>query len=118
MSRNPSSITSSKSDASQRQPRDTSGQQPRRKNEPAADGGWFVYIVRCRDGTLYTGVTTDLDRRVQQHNDGTGARYTRSRRPVRLVHAEPCHNRGDALRRELAIKALSRDEKQLLIAGR
>jgi len=73
--------------------------------------------VRCHDGTLYTGVTTDLDRRVQQHNDGTGARYTRARRPVRLVFSEPCGGRGDALRRELAIKALSRQEKQLLITG-
>lgn len=72
-------------------------------------------MLVCRDGSIYTGVTTDVDRRVRQHNEGTGARYTRSRRPVRLAFTEPCGGRGDALRRELALKALSHDEKRLMI---
>jgi len=72
-------------------------------------------MLVCRDGSIYTGVSTDVERRVRQHNEGTGARYTRSRRPVRLAFTEPCNGRGDALRRELALKALSHDEKRLLI---
>jgi len=72
-------------------------------------------MLVCRDGSIYTGVTTDIVRRVKQHNDGVGARYTCSRRPVRLAYAEPCGSHGDALRRELALKALSRSEKQLVI---
>ena len=61
---------------------------------------WQVYMVECRDGSLYTGIARDLERRLAAHNAGTGARYTRSRRPVRLVYAEPRSNRGDAQRRE------------------
>ncbi|HOT28267.1 MAG TPA: GIY-YIG nuclease family protein [Candidatus Ozemobacteraceae bacterium] len=72
-------------------------------------------MLVCRDGSIYTGVTTDVDRRVRQHNEGTGARYTRSRRPVWLAFTEPCGGRGDALRRELALKALTHDEKRLMI---
>ncbi len=72
-------------------------------------------MLVCKDGSIYTGVTTDVDRRVRQHNEGTGARYTRSRRPVRLAFTEPCGGRGDALRRELALKALTHDEKRLMI---
>jgi len=78
---------------------------------------WFVYVVRCRDGSLYTGVSTDVAARVATHNDGDGARYTRSRRPVRLVHVERKRSRSSALRREAAIKALPRPEKLALIAG-
>ncbi|MBP7635581.1 GIY-YIG nuclease family protein [Candidatus Ozemobacteraceae bacterium] len=72
-------------------------------------------MLVCRDGSIYTGVTTDVDRRVRQHNEGTGARYTRSHRPVRLAFTEPCGGRSDALRRELALKALTHDEKRLMI---
>ncbi len=72
-------------------------------------------MLVCKDGSIYTGVTTDIARRVKQHNDGVGARYTRSRRPVRLAFSESCADRGDALRRELALKALSRSEKKLVI---
>ena len=79
---------------------------------------WLVYILRCADGTLYTGVTTDLDRRCRQHNDGTASRYTRCRLPVRLVYQEPQPDRSAALRREAAIKALSRRAKQALICRR
>ncbi len=83
-------------------------------------GGWFVYVLRCADGTLYTGVTTDVSRRCEQHNAGTASRYTRSRRPTRLVYQEAHPDQGSALRREAAIQALSRREKLALVrrAGR
>lgn len=78
---------------------------------------WYVYVARCGDGTLYTGVTTDPARREAAHNAGRGAAYTRSRRPVRLVYQEPASGRGAALRRELAIKRLSRSDKEALMGG-
>jgi putative endonuclease len=78
---------------------------------------WFVYVVRCRDGSLYTGISTDVAARVAVHNQGRGARYTRSRRPVTLVYVERRRFRSTALRRELAIKALPRTQKLGLIAG-
>jgi uncharacterized protein (TIGR02453 family) len=77
---------------------------------------WHVYVARCGDGTLYTGITTDPARREAAHNAGRGASYTRSRRPVRLVHLEPAADRGAALRRELAIKRLPRQEKERLLS--
>jgi len=76
---------------------------------------WFVYVLRCADGTFYTGTTTDLDRRCRQHNAGTASRYTRSRRPTRLVYQDAQPDRGTALKREAAIKALSRKQKEALI---
>ncbi len=76
---------------------------------------WFVYVLRCADGSLYTGVTTDLTRRHKQHNAGTASRYTRSRLPVELVYRETRRDRSSALKREVAIKALSRREKLALI---
>jgi len=94
-----------------------------RRMEPRAEAvmprreAWFVYVLACSDGSLYTGVTVDPDRRVRQHNEGVGARYTRGRRPVRLAHLEPCADRGAALRRERAVKALPRASKLALIAG-
>lgn len=78
---------------------------------------WYVYLARCADGTLYTGVTTDLEARERAHNRGRGAAYTRSRLPVSIVHAEPAADRGDALRRELAIKGLTRKAKEELVAA-
>ena len=78
-------------------------------------GRWFVYVVRCADGSLYTGVSTDVVGRVAAHNAGRGARYTRARRPVELVHVERKRNQGTALRREAAIKALPRRGKLTLI---
>ncbi len=78
---------------------------------------WFVYLARCRDGTLYTGVTTDPAGRERAHNAGRGAAYTRSRLPVSLVHVEPAAGRGDALRRELEIKRLTRKEKEAMVGG-
>lgn len=78
-------------------------------------GSWFVYLLRCADGSLYTGVTNDLSRRLQQHNAGTASRYTRSRLPAVLVYQEPRASHSDALKRELAIKGLSHQEKESLI---
>lgn len=75
---------------------------------------WFVYVVECRDRSLYTGVTNDLDARMLAHNEGRGAKYTRSRRPVRLVWTERKRSRGSALRREAEIKSFSRVEKSRL----
>jgi len=77
---------------------------------------WFVYMLRCADGSLYTGITTDIDRRLAEHNgEGTlGARYTRPRRPVQLAYAEPAASRSEASRREAAIKRLDRAAKQVL----
>ncbi|MFC6669156.1 GIY-YIG nuclease family protein [Marinobacterium aestuariivivens] len=79
---------------------------------------WFVYMLRCADGSLYTGVTTDPERRLREHNDDNrlGARYTRARRPVELAWQEPQPGRGEALRREIEIKALTRRAKLALIA--
>jgi predicted GIY-YIG superfamily endonuclease len=76
---------------------------------------WFVYILRCADGSLYTGITNDLKRRLEQHNAGTASRYTRSRLPVTLVYHEEATTKGKALKRELAIKSLSRKAKKALI---
>lgn len=84
-------------------------------NEIAADPGWSVYIVECSDQTLYTGVTSGLERRINEHNNGTGAKYTRQRRPVKLVYSESVSDRGTALKRELAIKRMKRDSKRKLI---
>lgn len=77
---------------------------------------WWVYLLRCRDGTLYAGITTDPARRLKQHNAGTASKYTRSRRPVTMVYLERATTHGDALRRELAIKKLSRAAKDALVA--
>lgn len=76
---------------------------------------YWVYILRCADGTLYTGCTNDLSRRLAAHNAGKGAKYTRSRRPVELVYREEVPDKSAALRREAAIKGLSRGEKLALI---
>ena len=77
----------------------------------------YTYIVRCCDNTLYTGWTTDLDRRMEAHNSGKGAKYTRSRRPVELIYAERFDTKQEAMRREWEIKQLSREEK-LSLAGK
>ena len=75
----------------------------------------FVYILECADGSLYTGYTTDPDRRVEEHNAGTGAKYTRGRTPVELVYTERFESRSAAMSREYAIKRLSRTEKEGLV---
>lgn len=80
-------------------------------------GNWYVYIVRCADGSLYTGITTNLDKRLRQHNGEIrgGAKYTRPRRPVEMVYSEPSQNRSTASKREYQIKQLKRREKLELI---
>ena len=79
--------------------------------------GYWVYVLRCGDGTLYTGVTTDVERRLREHESGRGAKYTRSRGPLTLVYRETQPDKGAALRREAAIKRLPRAETLALIAG-
>jgi putative endonuclease len=78
----------------------------------------MVYIVQCADNSLYTGITNDVEARITQHNLGKGAKYTRSRSPVRLVYTESTENKGEALRREIQIKKLSPQQKRDLVAER
>lgn len=78
---------------------------------------YFAYIMRCADGTLYTGYTDDIARREAAHNSGRGAKYTRSRLPVKTVYHESFATRSEAMKRECAIKRLSREQKLKLIAG-
>lgn len=80
---------------------------------------WITYIVRCSDNTLYTGITVDLDRRIKEHNSGEkGAKYTRGRRPVELVHSEDFTSRAEAAKREAAIKKMRPEKKRTLVKGR
>ena len=76
---------------------------------------WYLYILRCKDNTLYTGITTDVARRLEAHRSGKGAKYTRGRAPLELVYQENCGNHSDALKRELEIKAMSRKQKDEMI---
>ncbi|PHR91366.1 MAG: endonuclease [Robiginitomaculum sp.] len=76
---------------------------------------WSIYILRCADNSLYTGITNDLPRRIRQHESGKGAKYTKSRGPLVLVYEERAENRSEASKREAAIKTLSRSEKLVLI---
>ena len=76
---------------------------------------WVVYMVRCQDNTLYTGCTNNLPHRLQVHNAGKGAKYTKSRLPVTLVYQEPCEDKSTALKREISIKRLTRAQKEILI---
>lgn len=78
---------------------------------------YYVYLLRCRDGTLYTGYTDDPERRLRVHNAGKGSKYTRSRLPVELVYQEQCPDKSAALRREREIKRMRRAEKLALISG-
>ena len=78
-------------------------------------GDHYVYVLRCADDTLCTGYTTDVSRRVTEHNSGTGAKYTRGRTPVELVHVESFDSQSAAMRREHAIKQLDRDSKESLL---
>ena len=80
------------------------------------DQKWYVYILRCADDTLYTGITNHLDRRLRAHNAGTASKYTRARKPVDMVYFEEVESKGYALRREYQIKSLSRLDKMKLIS--
>lgn len=77
---------------------------------------WFVYMLRCGDGSFYTGIAVDVQHRLQMHRSGKGAKYTRGRGPLEIVYQETCESHSHALKRESAIKALSREEKIALIA--
>lgn len=83
----------------------------------APDAAWLCYILCCADNTLYTGITNDLEKRLAAHNAGTAAKYTRTRMPVELVFVEPCTDKSAALKREIAIKHLTRTKKLALIAA-
>jgi putative endonuclease len=83
--------------------------------KPTHTPRWIVYVLRCADGSLYTGITNDLRRRLAAHRAGTASRYTRARGPVRVVHREPAADRSAALKREAAIKRLPRTAKLALI---
>jgi putative endonuclease len=105
-------------------PQSSLGGQPKieRTTIPTVGGvsfgmNWTVYIARCRDGSLYTGITTDPERRLAEHNSGSGGAYTRSKNPIVIVYREPAANRSEAQQRERAIKRLRRPQKEELIAG-
>lgn len=76
---------------------------------------WHLYILRCKDGSLYTGITTDVEKRLEVHRSGKGAKYTRGRAPLELVYREECGTHSNALKRELEIKALPREKKLALL---
>ncbi|WP_118827162.1 GIY-YIG nuclease family protein [Salinibacter ruber] len=88
---------------------------PSPSTNEASAGGHYVYVIECSDGTYYTGYTTDVDRRVAEHNAGTAAKYTRGRRPVELVHVETYDSQSAAMQREYAIKQLRRAAKEQLV---
>lgn len=78
---------------------------------------WQVYMILCSDDSLYTGITTDIERRIKQHADGSGAKYFRGRTPLRVVYLEREHDRGSASRREMVIKKMPTDQKRRLIGS-
>jgi putative endonuclease len=79
------------------------------------DKTWKLYVLRCGDGSLYTGITMDVQARLEMHRSGKGAKYTRGRGPLELVYSEECGSHSDALKREIEVKAMSREEKMKLI---
>ena len=76
---------------------------------------WYVYIIQCKDGKLYTGITNDLNRRLTEHNSGHGGRFTKFRKPVKLVYYQEALDKSTALKREIEIKKLNRNEKLSLV---
>ncbi len=95
---------------------------PKKKKKPAAKARavkkkWQLYVLLCKDGTLYCGITNDLERRIAQHNAGKGARYTRGRGPVSLLRSWPQKNQSAALRAEISFKKLSRTAKDVYLAA-
>jgi predicted GIY-YIG superfamily endonuclease len=78
------------------------------------DKTWKLYILRCGDGSLYTGITTDVQARLVAHRTGKGAKYTRGRGPLELIYSEDCGTHSDALKREIAIKAMTKEDKERL----
>lgn len=89
------------------------------RTPPEGNGTWFLYLIRCRGGHLYTGITTDVDRRLQEHAQGPrGARFLRGRGPLTLAYQVPVGDRSEALRAEYRVKQLKRVQKEALITGR
>lgn len=88
----------------------------RRKKGEENNKPWLLYILQCNDGSFYTGITNNIDRRFQMHMSGRASHYTRTRRPVELLYREPCTTRTQAMVRECAVKALSRRKKEELVA--
>lgn len=78
---------------------------------------WYLYILHCADDTLYTGITTDVQKRLEAHQSGKGAKYTRGRAPLTLVYREICGSHSDALKRELQVKRMTREQKNRMITG-
>ena len=78
---------------------------------------WYLYILECKDGTLYTGITDNIPRRLEEHNEGKGAKYTRGRGPVLLRYQEECGSHSAALKREYAVKQLTRQDKLKMIGN-
>jgi putative endonuclease len=76
---------------------------------------WFVYMLRCADNSLYTGITNNLEKRLKTHNEGKGAKYTRGRGPVVMVYQKECESKSDALKQELAMKKLTTEQKRRLL---
>ena len=79
---------------------------------------WYLYVLRCGDGTFYTGITTDVERRLEAHRQGRGAKYTRGRGPLELAYQEECGTHSEALKREYTVKRLTREEKEDLIGNK
>lgn len=79
--------------------------------------GWYIYILECADSTYYTGITTDIERRIAAHTAGTGAKYTKGRGPLNLIYQEECADRSSASKREIEIKSLSKAQKLVLISS-
>lgn len=82
------------------------------------ENNWYLYILRCGDGTLYTGITTDVERRLEAHRSGAGAKYTRGRGPLTVAYREICGSHSDALKREMAVKKLTREQKEALMQSK
>jgi UV DNA damage endonuclease len=76
------------------------------------EGTWYLYVLACRDGSWYTGITKNLARRIEMHGKGTASKYTRSRLPVRMIYQEACGKRSDALKKEAWVKGMTREEKE------
>ena len=88
----------------------------KRENRPGASV-YYVYMLRCNDGSLYTGQTKDLEARLRKHRKGAGAKYVRGRRPFELVYAEEVGTRSEALKREIALRKLSKKQKEQLVSS-
>lgn len=89
----------------------------KRKRKKSASDPWFVYLLRCADGSLYTGITNDVNRRLRKHQEGVGARYTRTRRPVSLLYQEKLRDRAAALIRECEVKSFPKKKKEALVGA-